>query len=103
MDRPVEFISVGKGLVRQMIRLEVVPDHFDVAEFRRILGQPLDGEPVCAAAVASESLLVWIGPLSSTSTTGLAGCPAWDHRDWVELLKMGDVKSLLRLVGLVWT
>jgi hypothetical protein len=32
--------------MRQMMRLEIAPDGFDVVQFRRILGQPLDGEPV---------------------------------------------------------
>ena len=42
-----------------------------------------------AARAASERLLVWIGPLSSTSTTGLACRPGWVQRE-VELLQMGD-------------
>ena len=46
VDRPVERVNVGKGLMRQVMRLEVAPDHLDVVELRRILGQPLNGEPV---------------------------------------------------------
>src|SRR3954471_13935700 len=48
MDGRVESVDVGKGLVRQVMRLKVVPDHLNVVEFRGILGQPLDGKPVCA-------------------------------------------------------
>ena len=32
--------------MREMMRLEVVPDDLDVVQFRRIFGQPLDGKPV---------------------------------------------------------
>ena len=46
VDRLVERVNAGKGLMSQVIRLEVVPDNLDVVEFRRILGQPLDGEPM---------------------------------------------------------
>jgi hypothetical protein len=48
VDGPVERVDVGKGLMRQVMRLEVVPDHLDVVEFWGIFGQPLDREPVCA-------------------------------------------------------
>src|SRR5271166_6571880 len=48
VNRVVERFGVGKGLMRQVVRLEIMPDHLDVVEFRRILRQPLDGEPVCA-------------------------------------------------------
>ena len=44
----VERVRVSEGLMRQMMRLEIAPDGFDVVQFRRILGQPLDGEPVRA-------------------------------------------------------
>ena len=46
VDRLVERVNVGKGLMRQVMRLEVAPDHLDVVELRRILGRPLDDEPV---------------------------------------------------------
>ena len=72
VDRAV--VSISKGLMCEMMRLEVVPDDLDVVQFRRILGQPLDGKPVCPGGKRRrETLLVWIGPLSSTKTTGLAG------------------------------
>ena len=66
MDCAFEFIGVDEGLMGELIRLEVAPDWLDIVEFRGILG---------AASAAGEILLVWIGPLSSTSTTGLVGCP----------------------------
>ena len=68
MDRAVERLSVGKGLVR----LEVVPDHLDVLSSGAYLGShSMVSQWARAPSAASESLLVWIGPLSSTSITGL--------------------------------
>ena len=32
--------------MREMMRLEVMPDGLDVVQFGRILGKPLDGKPV---------------------------------------------------------
>src|SRR5437868_206367 len=49
VDGLVESGDVGEGLVGEVMRLEVVPDHLDVVEFGRVFGQPLDGEPVCAS------------------------------------------------------
>ena len=46
VDFPVERVRVSEGLMVQMMRLEIAPDGSDVVQFRRILGQPLDGEPV---------------------------------------------------------
>ena len=43
VDRLVESVSISKGLMREMMRLEVVPDDLDVVQFGGILGQPLDG------------------------------------------------------------
>ena len=76
MDGLVERGGVGEGLVGEMMGLEVAPDELDIVEFGRVFGQPFDGEPVCAGGQGGErALLVWIGPLSSTSTTGLAARP----------------------------
>jgi hypothetical protein len=64
-------------LMGEIVRFEIMPDGLDVVQFRRVPGQSLDGEPMRAggASVAKESLLVWIGQLSSTSTTRLVGWP----------------------------
>jgi hypothetical protein len=48
VDGAVEGVDVGEGLVGEMMGLEVVPDQFDVVQFWRILGEPLDSEPMCA-------------------------------------------------------
>jgi hypothetical protein len=76
MDRLVERGEIGEGLMGEVMRLEIVPDDLDVIEFGRVFGQPFDCEPVCPGReCARESLLTWIGPLSSTSTTCLAFRP----------------------------
>ena len=49
MDRAAQRVSVSKGLMRHMVRLEVVAAP-DVVEFRRIPVQPPDGEPVGAVS-----------------------------------------------------
>ena len=43
-----EGVGVDEGLMGEVMRLEVAPDDFDVVEFGRIPGQPLDGEPMRA-------------------------------------------------------
>jgi hypothetical protein len=48
MDGAVEGVGVSEGLMGQMVRLEIVPDHLDVVELGCVLRQPLDGEPVFA-------------------------------------------------------
>ena len=47
VDRLVERVDVGEGLMGEVMRLQIVPDDLDIIEFGRIFGQPLNGEPVC--------------------------------------------------------
>ena len=76
MDGVVERDGVGEGLVGEMMRLEVAPHRLDVVEFGRVFRQPLDGQPVCPGGESGEGAFAGrIGPLSSTSTTGLACRP----------------------------
>ena len=76
VDYAVEGVGISEGLMGQMARLEIVPDNLDVVEFGCVFWQPLDGEPVFARSMALRvSLLAWIGPLSSTSTTGFIARP----------------------------
>ena len=46
MDCLVECGDVGEGLMGEVMSLQIVPDDLDIIEFRRVFGQPLDGEPV---------------------------------------------------------
>ena len=48
VDCVVESFGVSKGLMGQMMRLEIAPDNFDIVEFGCVFRQPLDGEPVFA-------------------------------------------------------
>src|SRR5215217_3286686 len=48
MDRAVEVIRAGEGLVSQGMPLQVAPDPFDVVQLRSVFRQPLDREPVSA-------------------------------------------------------
>jgi hypothetical protein len=36
VDGSIESFDIGEGLMGQMMRFEIVPDHFDVVEFARI-------------------------------------------------------------------
>jgi hypothetical protein len=46
MDRPVEIIDIGEGLMREEMAFEIAPGSLDVIEFRSIFRQPFDGQPV---------------------------------------------------------
>src|SRR5216683_1923553 len=48
VDSGVEGVHIGKRLVGEIEGFEVMPDHFDVVELGRVLGQPFDGEPMGA-------------------------------------------------------
>jgi hypothetical protein len=60
----------------EVVRLEIVPDDLDVIEFGAYLGShSMVSQCGRAASAARESLLTWIDPLSSSSTTGLTRRP----------------------------
>ena len=103
VDGAIEVLGLGEGLVGQMMRFEIVPDDLDVVEFGRVLGQPFDGEPMGAGGKGRVvALLTWIGPLSSTMTTGLIRMPGLGPYKPSSLSKSA-MKSALRLVLLVCT
>ena len=78
VDALVEDVGISEGLVGEMMGLEVTPDDLDVVEFGCIFRQPLDGEPMGTLGERGRvALLTWIGPLSSTMTTGLMGVPGF--------------------------
>ena len=91
VDCAVECIAVGEGLMGEMVRLEIMPDDFDVVQLRRILGQPLDGEPVSTG-----------GQRRQRKSAGMDRAIVLDQHDRfdrlsgpgtikpVELLEMGD-------------
>ena len=103
VDGAVEGLGIGESLVGEMMRFEVAPYNLDVIEFRPLFGQPFDGEPMGAAASAAPvALLTWIGPLSSTMTTGLIRRPGFGPYRASSISKSA-MKSALRLVLLVCT
>ena len=42
VDVAVEDFRVGEGLMGEIMGFEVSPDGFDIVEFGRVFGQPLD-------------------------------------------------------------
>jgi hypothetical protein len=90
-DRAVERVGVGKGLMCQMVRLEVAPDHLDVVEFRRILGQPFDGEPVGAGGQRCRRELAGMdGAIVLDEHHRFGGLAGSGTIQPIELLEMGD-------------
>jgi len=75
MDSSVEMIDIGEGLRGEEVTFQIAPGSLDVVEFRGVFRQPFDGQPIPRGKAAREALLVWMGPLSSTKTTGLSGRP----------------------------
>src|SRR5580704_2067095 len=76
MDGLVEGGYVCEGLVGEVMGLKIAPDRLDFIEFGAYFGsRSRVSQCARAARAASERLLEWIGPLSSTSTTGLVCRP----------------------------
>jgi hypothetical protein len=91
VDRLVECVSVGEGLMGEMMRLEVAPDGLDVVQFRGVFGQPLDGDPMCAGGECRERELAGVDRAvvldQHDRREGLSGPGAIEQ---VELLEMSD-------------
>ena len=103
VDRLVERVRISKGLMREMMGLEVTPHDFDVVQFGRILGQPLDGKPVRPGGKRRQGELAGMDrTIVLDQYHRLGGLTGLGTIKPVQLLEMGD-ESLLRLVGLVWT
>jgi hypothetical protein len=92
MDGLIERAGVGEGVVGEAMGLEVAPDRLDVVEFGRVLGQPFDGEPVCAGGQGGERTFAGVDRTIVEDKDRRL-------RRRLELLEMDD-ESLLRLVGL---
>ena len=76
VDGLVERVDIGEGLMGEVMRLEVVPDDFDIVEFWGVFGQPLDGEPVRASGKRCERALADVDrPIVLDKHNGLAGRP----------------------------
>ena len=91
VDRLVECARVGEGLMREMMRFEVMPDAFDVVQFGRIFGQPLDDEPVGTGGQRRQRELAGMDrPIVLDQHHRLDGLPGLRTIEPVELLEMGD-------------
>ena len=67
-------LTSREGLVGEVMGVKIAPDRLDFIEFGAYFGSHSRvSQCARAARAASDRLLVWIGPLSSTSTIGL-GC-----------------------------
>jgi hypothetical protein len=76
MDGVVEVIDIGEGLMREEVAFQIAPGSLDVVELGNVFRQPLGWSANRAPqARPARTLLVWIGPLSTTKTTGLSGRP----------------------------
>src|SRR5271157_3869996 len=87
--------------MRQMMRLEIAPDGFDVVQFRRILGQPLDGEPVRAGGQRGQGEPAGVDrTIVLDQHHRLDGMAGPGTIKAIQLLEMGDkVAATLRRTG----
>ena len=91
MDGVVECVDVIEGLVREMMRLEVAPDGLDVVQFRRVFGQPFDGEPMDAGGQRRHREFAGVdGAVVLDQHHRCEGLPGFWAIEPVELLEMGD-------------
>ncbi len=96
--------EVARGLVGEVVALEVAPGPLDAVQFRGVYRlaatrRVIQGRAACAAV---DGLLVWTGPLSSTSTTGRRVPPGLGpYRQSTSFSR--PMKSALTLVGEVRT
>src|SRR5271166_853705 len=97
----VERVRVSEGLMPQMMRLEIAPDGFDVVQFRRILGQPLDGEPVRAGGQRGQGELAGVDrTIVLDQHHRLDGMAGPGTIKAIQLLEVGDkVAATLRRTG----
>jgi hypothetical protein len=90
VDGLVERGGVCEGLVGEVMRLEVVPDDFDVVEFGCVFGQPLDAEPMRTGGEAGERELADVDrPIVLDQHDRLGGPAGLGAVEIIELLKMG--------------
>src|SRR5271157_4593183 len=90
VDGLVERVDIGEGLMGEVMRLEVVPDDFDIVEFWGVFGQPLDGEPVRASGKRCERALADVDrPIVLDKHDRLGGPAGFGAVEIVELLEMG--------------
>ena len=87
--------------MREMVRLQVVPDPFDIIHFRRVLGQPLDGEPMGTGGECSKREFAGVyRTIVLDQDHRSDGLPGLRPVKSVQLLKMSDeVAAALAAAG----
>src|SRR5215469_17162589 len=91
MDGFIENVRVGKGLVSQMMGLEVAPDNLDVIELRGIFRQPLEGEPVGTFGKRRQCGLADVDrAVVEHKNDGLDRCPGLRAVEAIENLQMSN-------------
>jgi hypothetical protein len=60
MDCGIKGFGIGECLVGEMMSFEITPDAFDIVEFGRVFGQPLDGEPMLAGGKCGQRRLAGV-------------------------------------------
>jgi hypothetical protein len=69
-DGAFESVGIGEGAVGELMLLEVAPASFDSFSSGAYFGSHSTVSQVRSASAFVVSLLVWIGPLSRTATSG---------------------------------
>src|SRR4051812_49374127 len=89
-----------KGLMGEMVCLQVMPDAFNVIQLRRVFGQPLDGEPVSAGGQRSQRERAGVDRtivldqhhrferLARLRTVELTSCSRWATKSPLRLLRL---------------
>ena len=96
-------LTSREGLVGEVMGLKIAPDRLDFIEAGGVFRQPIDGEPVCAGGQGGERPFAGVDRtivLDKHDRFGLSpGCGPKRRSS----CSRWAMKSLLRLVGLVWT
>src|SRR5271166_5895346 len=98
----IESFGIGECLMGQMMRLEIVPDNLDIVELGRVLGQPLDGQPVLARIERRQGNLADMDrPVVLDQHDGFCHPPGLGAVDAVELLQMrNEIAAALGPAGM---
>jgi hypothetical protein len=100
VDGLVEDVSVCEGLMGEIVGFQVSPDGFDVVEFGRVFGQPLDAQPM-GAGVRDQTVEQGIGDLRIGTRTNRRGTLSVPLRLSLFPLPSASQTPELRMRGLI--
>jgi hypothetical protein len=90
VDGLVEGCAIGERLMGEVMRLEIMPNDFDVVELWGVFGQPFDGEPVRPSREGRERELADVDrPIVLDQHDWLGGPAGLGAVAVVELIEMG--------------